>query len=507
MHFRLLAIAVLLGWSQAVFSAEDGGREHVIPLFMASDDELDRQGFMRVINHSDRSGTVEIRGYDDQGMEYEPIELSLDARQTLHFNSDHLEGVESRDGLDGGLDNGMGHWRLVLTSTLDIEPLAYFRNKTTGFLASMHDVVSQGAMQHYVRFFNPASNPNQLSWLRVINPGDVVANITITGVDDNGDAGAGSVSGTVPAGGAYSITAVDLEAEGLGDGHAKWSLNVSSDQAVQVMSLMDVPGGYLSNLSGGRRDYRGAAGLYQVSFPSDMDGGDPVTGGLIILLPDSRLYAWLPETADTNRIARGTYDSSAGMVSGEGVVYESGKQGLDGVTPVGGADEVSLTAEFRSGDWIRGEYTVLGEDARAFRGWAFTGFERGGSAAAIQGTWSPMGDNPDLPATLAVEADGMFEGSLTVDAEALGELECGFSATLVPVNPAFNAYHANPAISCLGGAIILGGEDDPDEVEMFMSVMDAPDMPGTSNRAIVFAILPREVNEIGLGALYELTRE
>ena len=222
----------------------------------------------------------------------------------------------------------MGHWRLVLTSTLDIEPLAYFRNKGTGFLASMHDVVSQGAMQHHVRFFNPASNPNQLSWLRVINPGDVVANITITGVDDNGDAGAGSVSGTVPAGGAYSITAVDLEAEGLGDGHAKWSLNVSSDQAVQVMSLMDVPDGYLSNLSGGRRDYRGAAGLWQVSFPSDMDGGDPVTGGLIILLPDGRLYAWLPETADTNRIARGTYDSSAGMVSGEGVVYESGKQAL-----------------------------------------------------------------------------------------------------------------------------------------------------------------------------------
>ena len=345
MHFRLLAIAVLLGWSQAVFSAEEGGREHVIPLFMASDDELDRQGFMRVINHSDRSGTVEIRGYDDQGMEYEPIELSLDARQTLHFNSDHLEGVESRDGLDGGLDNGMGHWRLVLTSTLDIEPLAYFRNKTTGFLASMHDVVSQGAMQHYVRFFNPASNPNQLSWLRVINPGDVVANITITGVDDNGDAGAGSVSGTVPAGGAYSITAVDLEAEGLGDGHAKWSLNVSSDQAVQVMSLMDVPGGYLSNLSGGRRDYRGAAGLYQVSFPSDMDGGDPVTGGLIILLPDSRLYAWLPETADTNRIARGNYDSSGGMVTGEGVVYESGKIDLDGLNPVGGADDVTLTGD------------------------------------------------------------------------------------------------------------------------------------------------------------------
>ena len=101
MHFRLFAMAVLLGWSQAVFSAEDGGREHVIPLFMASDDDLNRQGFMRVINHSNRMGTVEIHGYDDGGMEYGPIELSLDARQTLHFNSDHLEGVFNSDHLEG----------------------------------------------------------------------------------------------------------------------------------------------------------------------------------------------------------------------------------------------------------------------------------------------------------------------------------------------------------------------------------------------------------------------
>ncbi len=42
---------------------------------------------------------------------------------------------------------------------------------------------------------------------------------------------------------------------------------------------------------------------------------------------------------------------------------------------------------------------------------------------------------------------------------------------------------------------------------MFMSVRDAPDMPGMGDRAIVFAILPREANEIGLGSLYELTRE
>ena len=510
MHFRLLAIAVLLGLSQAVFSA-DNGREHTVPLFMAADNDKGRQGFLRIINHSDKAGTVQIYGIDDSGRQAGPIELQLDARQTQHINSDDVENGSEEKRLMPSLGDGDGDWRLMLSSEdLDIEPLTYIRTKTgfsgEGFLTSMHDVASEAGMRHRVPIFNPGSNTKQQSSLRVINLGDDAADIEIAGVDDDGEPGDATVTARIPTHGAYAATAAELE-DDLGDGKGKWSLMVSSDQPVQVMSLMDVPTGQLSNLSGAKREYRGAAGLYQVSFPSDMDGGDPVTGGLIILLPDSRLYAWLPETADTNRIARGTYDSSAGMVSGEGVVYESGKQGLDGDTPVGGADEVSLTAEFRSGDWIRGEYTVLGDDARAFRGWAFTGFERGGSAAAIQGTWMPMmGDEADLPVTLAVGEDGMFDGSITVDAGAL-EIDCGFSGMLVPVNPAFNVYHANPAINCLGGAIILGGEDDPDEVEMFMSVMDAPDMPGTSNRAIVFAILPREVNEIGLGALYEFTRE
>ena len=357
---------------------------------------------------------------------------------------------------------------------------------------------------HRVPIFNPGSNTNQRSSLRVINLGEAEANIMITGVDDMGAAGGAIVSDTVPANGAKSITAAEVEDMGLGDGMGKWWLTVAADQPIQVMSLMDTPSGHLANLSGAKREYRGAAGLYQVSFPSEMEGGEATTGGIIALLPDSRLYAWLPEMGQT-RIARGTYSSEGGMVSGEGVVYESGKQDLDGLTPVGGADDVSLTAEFRSGDWISGNYTVAGESPRTFHGWAFTGFERGGSAAQIMGMWSPMGENPDLPVELAVDENGAFKGELIVDAGAYGPLPCEFSATLVPVNPAFNAYQAHPQINC-SNLVVLGGDVNPDQVEMFMSVMDAPDAPGMSNRAIIFALLPLEANEIGLGAIYELTR-
>ena len=191
----------------------------------------------------------------------------------------------------------------------------------------------------------------------MINLGDATANVTVTGLDDAGEPGAGSVSLAVPANGAILKSAAELEDEGLGDGMGKWSLNVASDQPIQVMSLMDVPGGYLSNLSGAKREYRGAAGLWQVTFEDGM-GGD----GFVILLPDSRLYAWLPETADTTRIARGTYDSDSQIVEASGVVYESGNidGGLEGgeIVVTGGSDPVTLSAQYRSGDWIKGEYTV-----------------------------------------------------------------------------------------------------------------------------------------------------
>ena len=502
MKFRLLAMAILLGWTQAAFPAADG-RQHVIPLFVPADAPStgaagQQQGFLRIINHSGRAGAVQIYGYDDMGTMMGPVTLSMEAMQTVHLNSGDMENGNEGKGLSGGIGDGAGDWRLVLSSSeIDIEPLAYVRTRGDGLLISVHDMAGAAGMAHRVPIFNPGDNTNQRSSLRVVNMGDAMANVTITGVDDSGAAGEGSVSATIPAHGATAVSAADVEAMGLGDGAGKWSLVVTSDQPVHVMSLMDTPSGHLVNLSTGQREYRGAAGLWQVTF--DDGAGDD---GYIILLPDSRLYAWLPEMGQ-NRIARGTYGSNADTIEGMGVVYESGKIELDGLTIVGGADPVELSAKFRSGDWIQGEYTVAGEEARAFRGWAFSGYERGGQASSIAGTWSPLGDEPELPAVFNTDEDGALEGELEVDSE-LGSFVCVFSATLAAVNPAFNSFETAPFIDC--DLLVYGGEENPDEVEMILSVMDAPDMPGGGTRAIVFSIYPREVNEIGLGAVYELTR-
>ena len=266
------------------------------------------------------------------------------------------------------------------------------------------------------------------------------------------------------------------------------------------MNLMDTMTGELSNLSGTNQGYLGAAGLWQIQFP-DGNGGD----GYLMLLSDGRLYALLPETADVTRIGRGTYSSGAGTVEGTGVVYESGKLVVDGLTPVGGADNVTVAAEFAAGDWIRGSYEVDGEESRSFHGWAFTGFERGGATARVAGTWRRVVGDTELPEEFATDANGFYDDVLAVESPLSEDpLPCAFTGTLVAVNPAFSAYRSNPVIDC--NLLAFGGEGNEDEVEMFMAVMDAPDKPGEGTRAILFSMLPRDVNEVGLSAVYELTR-
>ena len=505
MFIRLLTLALCLIWGQTALANRDG-REHVIPLFIADMDADGRQGFVMVTNHSDRTGNAYIYGVDDGGMEAGPAMLELEAGETQPFNSTDLEMGNDDKGLTNPLGDGQGNWRLHIYSTLDIEPLNYIRTGS-GFLSAMNDYVAGVAPGHRVPIFNPASNTSIVSWLRLINPSGTDATVTITGRDQDGaDAPDGAVTLTLGAGEARRVTAQDLEMGGsgltgnLGDGAGKWSLWVSADQAIWVTNLMDTMTGELSNLSGTNPGYLGAAGLWQIQF-ADGNGGD----GYLMLLSDGRLYARLPETADVTRIARGTYSAGAGTVEGTGVVYESGKIALDVLTPVGGADNVTVAADFDAGDWIRGSYTVDGEDSRSFHGWAFTGFERGGTTAHVAGTWRLVLGDTGLPEEFATDADGFFDDVLSVETDLTPDpLECQFTGTLVAVNPAFSAYWSNPIIDCL--LLAFGGEGNEDEVEMFIAVMDAPDKPGEGTRAILFAILPREDNEIGLSAVYEITR-
>jgi hypothetical protein len=208
----------------------------LIPLFTSA--TASQQGFARIINWSDTPGTVDIYGVDDSGLPRGPIVLSMDALSTAHFNSQDLEAGNADKGLSGGLGDGDGNWRLTLDTTLDIEVSAYIRTMD-GFLTSMHDVartLDAEGLRHHVPIFNPGSNLNQRSQLRLINLGDDRVNVTIEGRDDRGDAApGGEVQLTLPGGEASLVSAQELETGGsgfsgkLGDGQGKWQLFVTAD--------------------------------------------------------------------------------------------------------------------------------------------------------------------------------------------------------------------------------------------------------------------------------------
>ena len=225
---------------------------HGVPLFPAATDGF-REGFVRVINHSSRTGEVGLEAIDDAGDAHGPVTLKIGARETVHFNSTDLERGNAAKGLAGSTGSGVGDWRLSLESDLDIEVLAYVRT-ADGFLTSMHDVVASEDGVHQVPIFNPASNRDQTSSLRIVNHGMSEAPVRIRGIDDRGVGSDTTVHLSIPPGAARTLDAQQLESEtdewaGLGDGTGKWRLEVASDQPIEVMSLLESPTGHLSNLS------------------------------------------------------------------------------------------------------------------------------------------------------------------------------------------------------------------------------------------------------------------
>ena len=163
--------------------------------------------------------------------------------------------------MTGGIGTDVGDARLVIETDLRIVPLAYVR-AAHGTVSAMQDTVraaavsAAGQYRYDVPIFNLSTDVTQVSRLRLINPGDTAAAITIEGRDDSGaEASGGSVQLTLAAEGAQTLTAQQLEAGStgltgqLGAGTGRWRLTVSADRALQVVNIVAASAGYWNNLS------------------------------------------------------------------------------------------------------------------------------------------------------------------------------------------------------------------------------------------------------------------
>ena len=232
----------------------------VLPLFLSAADAPDRQGFARIINHTPDPVTARLSASDDSSWTYEPVSLGLAALGAAQFNSQDFEHGNPDKGLSAGVGTGQGHWRIRVTGSIGLLPLAYSR-AGDGFVTGLNrpaPMTAEGSGEsHRVAFFNPGSNWRQVSLLWLANPGERTADVRIAATDDLGRRHGSSVALRLPPGGTRMLRSDNLEAgdEGFegafGDGVGKWRLDVRSTQPITVMSLLESPTDYrhLSNLS------------------------------------------------------------------------------------------------------------------------------------------------------------------------------------------------------------------------------------------------------------------
>ena len=271
--FRRLGGTLVLGVGAML--ATLAGAAHEVPLFPSAADP-DRQGFVRIINHAARSGSIRLFAIDDDGNRVGPLEVPIGANEAIHINSNDLEAGNPAKGLVTGTGSGSGDWRLVLETGLDIEVLAYVRTGA-GFLASMHELVGVNSDGLYsLGLFDPSGDGDPSGLLRLVNPGEDAIDARITATDDEGN-DSGEVIVTVSAGASRTLTAEQLRTGAmldgaLGDGAGKWRLFVSADAPMTVLNLMEGPDRQLVNLAGASSKVDEAGTHHVALFPGAADG-------------------------------------------------------------------------------------------------------------------------------------------------------------------------------------------------------------------------------------------
>ena len=231
---------------------------HSVLFFPGLSDGSGPTGLLRIVNHSDEDGEVKIIAIDDSGDRSEEVTVAVMANTVTAISSEALENGDTELGIEG-IGDGEGHWRLLVSSDLDIQPYAYIKD-SAGAITPIQIAASKLNGRYEIGF--PArEDPSDMRYVRIINrstSSDVVVVVEGRG-DDPADVGEASVLVQLGHGEAKQYSVVDLEeGEGvlqgsLGSGVLNWTLTVSADGPIDVLGYVQKSSREIINLSASPR--------------------------------------------------------------------------------------------------------------------------------------------------------------------------------------------------------------------------------------------------------------
>ena len=387
--FTALAL-LFLGWSAA------HAEQYTVPLFLAPGTSGDPQGVLRLVNDTGEAATVQVFAIADDGTRAGPATIALGASAAAEFDATELQSANAVKGLSGGLGSFSGDVRLLVDSDAPIVPLAFVR-ASDGTLSAMHDAVraattEAGQHSYEVPIFNLSTAVVQASRLRLINPGDTPAAVVIEGRDDGASAATGTVRLSLPAGGARTLTAQQLEAGGtgltgqLGAGIGRWRLTVTSDRPLSVVNVAASSTGYWNNLS--TTAVRGAA-------PAKLSGFDNrfVGESVVLEMEGGRFELMFMENGRVSETVQtdGMFATGEGGYDYVGLGPDAGSLMLD--YDDGSQCRANLYFSSRMEGWFASRCTGGADPGgtRAGGNWFVEGGEDDGGGGPIETTYG-MGD-------------------------------------------------------------------------------------------------------------------